>query len=620
MEKLGLKKLALLALLVLTSLTTTIIFPITKAQGQNWLSGWSYRKTHIIENATGAGTGYQIRVTVHYDAGTDSDQDVYLNSHCRTDFGDIRFTSSDGLTLLNYWMESNVTSDNAVFWINITDDMSSSSVTIYIYYGKTEAPTTSNGVNTFLLFDSFNDNSFNTSMWATYGSPSVTESSGCLNVTTDSVGWVCSNAAFGFNYRVRTRAARNIVSGEALVGFCSTDKANYAFMGDFSGTDDYFFLATKLSGDVNTVYTDLLSDSDTGFHIFDVMRISGSSNIGYVDNEHFVNSTSHIPTVDLPVGMLAYGQNKVCTVDWIAVAKHVNPEPLQGGWGNEETPPDVTSPTFSNPVASTTVANQPCQFNVTVNDNVANGYYIFGTNNSGSWVNDTAVAFTSTPQTLTTIKTLANNPDYAVEWEYWFNDTGNNWNSTGIQTLTITRVLLHDIAVADVERSKTIIGQGYACSINVTVANQGDFDENFGVTVYANEQVIGAVASGTIANGTTKTLILVWNTTGFAYGNYSIKAVADVVTGETDVGDNTLIDGWVLVSIPGDINGDKKVELRDVFTVGKAFGSKRGTDGLYWHSPAKSCCPHSPVCDINDDGTIDLKDYYVTCKNFAKSW
>jgi hypothetical protein len=81
-----------------------------------------------------------------------------------------------------------------------------------------------------------------------------------------------------------------------------------------------------------------------------------------------------------------------------------------------------------------------------------------------------------------------------------------------------------------------------------------------------------------------------------------------------------LFDGWVFISIPGDINGDRKVDLKDVFAVGKAFGSTRGSDGLYWHSPVKSCCPHSPNCDINDDGKVDLKDYYATCKNFGKSW
>ncbi|RLI85618.1 MAG: hypothetical protein DRP01_05810, partial [Archaeoglobales archaeon] len=79
---------------------------------------------------------------------TDNGEDVYLNEKCRTDFGDVRFTKSDGTTLIDYWMERKVDGDYAVFWVEIPDDLSSSSATIYIYYGKSDATTTSNGENT----------------------------------------------------------------------------------------------------------------------------------------------------------------------------------------------------------------------------------------------------------------------------------------------------------------------------------------------------------------------------------------------------------------------------------------------------------------------------------------
>ena len=71
----------------------------------SWLAGWKYRKSHVIEPASGAGTDYQIRIIVHYGSGTDSGEHVYLNGKCRSDFGDVRFTSDDGVTLLDYWIE-----------------------------------------------------------------------------------------------------------------------------------------------------------------------------------------------------------------------------------------------------------------------------------------------------------------------------------------------------------------------------------------------------------------------------------------------------------------------------------------------------------------------------------
>jgi hypothetical protein len=51
---------------------------------------------------------------------------------------------------------------------------------------------------------------------------------------------------------------------------------------------------------------------------------------------------------------------------------------------------------------------------------------------------------------------------------------------------------------------------------------------------------------------------------------------------------------------------DIKVDLKDVYAAGKAFGSFPGHPK--WNS----------VADINKDYKIDLKDYYAICKKFGK--
>jgi hypothetical protein len=79
-----------------------------------------------------------------------------------------------------------------------------------------------------------------------------------------------------------------------------------------------------------------------------------------------------------------------------------------------------------------------------------------------------------------------------------------------------------------------------------------------------------------------------------------------------DISDNTCTVN-VLITISGDINGDRKVDLQDVFAVGKAFGTTQ-------QGPNPPGRAYVPNCDINDDGKIDLKDYYPTCKNYGKSW
>jgi hypothetical protein len=129
----------------------------------------------------------------------------------------------------------------------------------------------------------------------------------------------------------------------------------------------------------------------------------------------------------------------------------------------------------------------------------------------------------------------------------------------------------HDVAVTDIKSSKTVIGQGYKGNITVTAENHGGFTETFNVTAYANTTIIASQAV-TLTSGNSTTITFTWNTTGFAYGNYSISAVADTVPGETDTADNTFIDGWVYVGIPGDVNADGIVEMMDFYVLSQHFG------------------------------------------------
>ena len=54
-------------------------------------------------------------------------------------------------------------------------------------------------------------------------------------------------------------------------------------------------------------------------------------------------------------------------------------------------PLDQTAPTYSGISTSTIEAGATCYFNITANDNVALSHYIFSTNNTGSWANDTGL-------------------------------------------------------------------------------------------------------------------------------------------------------------------------------------------------------------------------------------
>jgi parallel beta-helix repeat protein len=184
-------------------------------------------------------------------------------------------------------------------------------------------------------------------------------------------------------------------------------------------------------------------------------------------------------------------------------------------------------------------------------------------------------------------------------------DTEDNliWGETDHLSIFVV-MLSPNIATTNITISKTVVGQGYFQTINVSIENQGGYAETFNVTAYANVTVI-QTKTITLSSGNSTTITFTWNTTGFAYGNYTISAIADTVLGETDTTDNNSTDGWVTVTILGDVNGDFKCEGKDIAIIAKAYGSLIG-------QPA-----YVPNADINNDGKIDGKDIAVAAKYYG---
>jgi hypothetical protein len=67
-------------------------------------------------------------------------------------------------------------------------------------------------------------------------------------------------------------------------------------------------------------------------------------------------------------------------------------------------------------------------------------------------------------------------------------------------------------------------------------------------------------------------------------------------------------DGYVTVeTLIGDVNGDGRVDILDMFIVAAAFGSKPGHPR--WNS----------IADLNEDGRINVMDMVLVAKNFGKT-
>jgi hypothetical protein len=164
----------------------------------------------------------------------------------------------------------------------------------------------------------------------------------------------------------------------------------------------------------------------------------------------------------------------------------------------------------------------------------------------------------------------------------------------------------HDIGIPNVITAKTVIGQGYTSSIDLKILNYGMYDETLTVVAYANTSII-AKQTITLTRRNSIIIIITWNTTGFAKGNYTISAYAMPVPDETDTGDNALTDGVVYVGVPGDVDGNHKVEVKDILMLAKAYGTN--PQSLNWN----------PNLDVNGDDKVDIKDILIAAKNYGKT-
>ena len=100
---------------------------------------------------------------------------------------------------------------------------------------------------------------------------------------------------------------------------------------------------------------------------------------------------------------------------------------------------ETTPPIYNKVSVNNTLPDKPTRFAINVSDNYAlhpNGGYIFSTNNTGSWVNDSFVSFSSTPSWANVTKILSSTAQETIGYRWFFNDTTGNRNSTLIYILT----------------------------------------------------------------------------------------------------------------------------------------------------------------------------------------
>jgi len=317
----------------------------------SWLTNWSYRKQVTVSNAS---ADYQTKVLVGESSGA-TGEEVDCNSHVKTDFSDLRFTSSDGETLLDYWIESITgTTPNqlATIWVqnNATPD-----TTLYMYYGKADATAVSSGTNTFIVFDDFERGN--------NGDPiggSWTIAGGDVDISTEQAYGgtrsmkLIGTAAQPYAYIPAT------ASGSIAINFrMYKETAATAYARQGNGT--YLFSTRYFSDEVIGFYdgaayvsTGDSCAADAWFNIELNNFVWAAATMDIFYNGASIQDNADVSWVlALNTNQLAFFSGAVAGqdawVDNVFVRKWVATEPTWGVWGSEESQSYIPRPPAINP-------------------------------------------------------------------------------------------------------------------------------------------------------------------------------------------------------------------------------------------------------------------------------
>jgi hypothetical protein len=162
-----------------------------------------------------------------------------------------------------------------------------------------------------------------------------------------------------------------------------------------------------------------------------------------------------------------------------------------------------------------------------------------------------------------------------------------------------------DIAITNTHPSKTVTNDTIVY-INVTVTNNGETTAIFNLTAHRDTNPIETKTNINLAPGATVSLIFTLDTTPLSKGVYTISTTAQPVPGETNIADNTFIDGTITETILGDVTGDFKVDIIDIATIARAYGAYPGHQK--WN----------PNADLDNNNKIDIIDIAKAAKNYGK--
>ena len=510
-----------------------------------WNSTWEKKKEiKVQDNAGSTVNNYTINLKIPYDSDMNSD------------YSDLRFTNGSESSELGYWIYF-ANSTEARVKVRIEDNLiANNNVSIYMYYGNSGASTTSDIADAHIVGEDGAD----FSEWTEVdGGSDIT-----LDTTDKRVEW--TDLRRDSNQQAVRRSVPELVNFTMSATYSSSNIIVPAYfgygtsaVGKWDGATNIitegFHGSNHIMREVTTTSTYDNSYSATNDEIYYLEMTKHGTNATawyYTGQERQALDGTETLTIgsgtqgfDYAYMLLGFDNADPGTAGstgWLtnySLSKYVYPEPTYI-IGVEEDSGDAIKPTYSNNAHNSTTVGSLTKFSIQYNDNTAlnpNGQYIFSTNNTGTWINESAVNWTSTPEWANVTKTLNSTAGLVIGYRWFADDNADNINNTDIFTLTINKV-----TPSGTLSGTSPITYGTLGDVEGTESNTGDSDVNY--KLYRNGTEVSNPDASTLAVGY---YTYIYNSTEGA--NYSAVASLDTfdLTISINVGNGVLtLDNLVL--------------------------------------------------------------------------
>lgn len=305
------------------------------------MSGYNAYMRQCISEALGW-TGYEITIDNTGNANTLTEFQVLLNvsgdatffEDCENNQVYLEFYDEDQTTLLKHWVQEwDTTNHNARIWIKVPSIPGSATKKIYLKINKGRTEDLSNGEDTFMLFDDFEDGVIDTDKWNVKDSANTVEENGYLRLGGGGpIPAVQSQDTFSdYILEGKVRMGDTTEFDEWFIWIAYKDDDNYYVHRHVPGhptSSQRHNLAKRVGGSYTTLNYVNYTTADTEWHRF--KAIVADSGLKKIDFEDLPDLEADDTSLTSPFSIELGGTTNsghYAYYDIVFIRKYASPEP-----------------------------------------------------------------------------------------------------------------------------------------------------------------------------------------------------------------------------------------------------------------------------------------------------